>query len=119
MEKQSNQSTSEIMQQYLNLYKQEFIGKILVDHLRLSMPVIGGVFVFVYFGILLVLHSIAGHPLPSTLGDVFKNPSSYFYYPNLIGVTYDLVANPLLIVLLMVFRDFIPRQFMQIGRAHV
>ena len=78
------------MQTYLKTYRKEPLGWVLVDLLHLSPPAVGVIFAFLYFGILLILHNIAGHPLPDEFGDVFRHPSGRYYYPNLIAVAYDL-----------------------------
>ena len=113
MDQQNSSPTSDI-DHYLGIYKRELLGLALVDRLHLPVSLMGGFFIFLFFGVLLVLHTIAGHLLPANLGEVFSHPSASFYYPNLIGITYDLVANPFLLVLLMAFRHYIPRQFRQL-----
>jgi hypothetical protein len=115
LEQNPNQDTSEL-KQYLGLYKREWIGQVLVDHLHLPLPVIGGLFSFLYFGVLLALHSTTGHPLPINLSQLFSLPTDSFYYPNLIGIAYDLIGNPLIFVLLVSMRDYIPRQFFQLEK---
>lgn len=113
MEQNSDQVTQEL-KQYLGVYRRDLIGWVLIDRLHLPLPVIGSLFSFLYFGVLLVLHTTAGHPLPTNLREVFSLPTVSYYYPNLIGVAYDLVGNPLIFVLLVVFRYYIPRQFIQL-----
>jgi hypothetical protein len=70
-----------------------------------------------YFGVLLVLHSIAGTPRPTDIGDLFPHPSTFFYYPNFIAITYDLVGNPLLLALLIFFRSYLFNQFVQLEQS--
>ena len=113
MEQNANQATDEL-NQYLGVFKRERIGWLLVDRLHLPLPVIGGLFSFLYFGILLALHNTAGHPLPTNLNEVFSLPTVSYYYPNLIGIAYDLIGNPLIFVLLVIMRNYIPRQFVQL-----
>ncbi len=85
-----------------------------MDWLRLSKPVIASFFILVYFGVLLTLHNVTGHLPPSTFKELFSHPTDHFYYPNLIGIAYDLVGNPLFFVFLAVIRYYIPRQFLQL-----
>jgi hypothetical protein len=107
------QTTSNIRQD-LGIYKREFLGWLLADRLHCSAPIIDGIFISLYFGVLLVLHAIAGHPLPASFGEVFSLPTAFYYYPNLIGVVFDLIGNPFLYVLLVIFRSYIPHQFIQL-----
>jgi hypothetical protein len=80
----------------------------------LPLPVIGGIFSFLYFGFLLALHNTAGHPRPTNLNEVFSLPTGSYYYPNLIGIAYDLIGYPVIFVLLVIMMDYIPRQFVQL-----
>ncbi len=113
MNHHANQALDKI-EQYLKIYEVEPLGQILVDRLRLSKTVIFSIFVFLYFGILLALHNMAGHVPPATFKELFSHPTSRYYYPNLIGITYDLIGNPLLFVYLAVIRHFVPHQFMKL-----
>jgi hypothetical protein len=115
LEQDENKITDEL-KQYLGVYKRERIGWLLADRLHLPLPIIGGIFSFLYFGVLLALHNTAGHPLPTNLSEVFSLPKVSYYYPNLIGMMYDLIGNPLYFVLLVSMRDYIPRQFVQLER---
>ena len=96
--KKSSEDTS----LYLGIYKREPLGWFLVEKLRLSPIMVGVVAIFLYFGVLIILHNIAGHPLPVNLKELFSYPSTYYYYPNLIGVAYDLIGNPLFFVFLVI-----------------
>jgi hypothetical protein len=113
LERDIDQTTGEI-HQYLRIYEIEPLGWVLADWLHLPIPVIGGVFAFLYFGVLLVLHNIAGHPLPTNLRELFHHPSTHYYYPNLIGIGFDLIGNPLFFVFLAILKHYIPRQFVKL-----
>jgi len=113
---QSTGKASGQLEQYLGLYRRDWIGWLLSERMHLSLPVIGGLVSFLYFGVLLALHEIGGDPAPNNLIELFSLPEDFYYYPNLIGVAYDLIANPMVIVLLVFMRDYIPRQFVQLQR---
>ena len=102
---------------YLSVYQVEPLGRILVDGLRLPIPVITILFMFLYFGVLLILHTAAGHPLPLDVQGAFRLPAPHYYYPNLIGITFDLIGNPLFFVFLCVLRRHVPRQFVRLAQA--
>jgi hypothetical protein len=68
---------------------------------------------------LLALHSISGTQLPAKLGDVFQYPSQRFYYPNILGVAYDIIGNPIQFALLVFFSNYVPAQFMMLEKEHV
>ncbi len=104
------------MHRYLRIYKKEPLGRILVDQLHLSPIVIGGIAAFLYFGVLIVLHNMAGHPLPVDLQELFSHPSTHYYYPNLIGIAFDLIGNPLFFIFLAIYRRYIPDQFIKLGQ---
>jgi hypothetical protein len=102
------------MDQYLRIYQLELIDRFLVDRLHLPLFLMWLLFVFLYFGVLLILHSAIGTPGPANLKDVFRNPSGSFYYPNLIAATYDFIGNPLYLTLLLFLRRHVPHQFRQL-----
>jgi hypothetical protein len=112
---QIDSGTPSTLRQSLRIYQIEPIGYVLINWLRLPLPIIGGLFVFLFFGILFVLHSVAGTPQPPTFADIFRLPAT-FYYPNLIAVTYDFVGYPFLLTLLIFIRQYIPRQFIHLER---
>jgi len=111
-----DRSIPSTLHQFLRIYQIEPVGYVLFNRLRLPMLIIGGLFAFLFFGILFVLHSIIGTPRPPAFPDVFRQPATPYYYPNLIGITYDLVGYPFLLTLLVFIREYIPRQFIQLER---
>ncbi len=102
------------MRRYLRGYKFEPLCGVLVDRLHLSALIIGLIFAFLYFGVLIILHAIAGHQLPANLQELFSHPEGSYYYPNLIGVAYDLIGHPLFFVFLAIYRIYIPKQFLKL-----
>lgn len=101
---------------YLRLYRLEPLGWLL-ERSRLPLPVVGALFVAIYFGVLLVMHAQIGDPAPATIAELFGHPTTRFYYPNLIGITYDLIGNPLYFVLLVIMRSYVPPQFVRLQQA--
>jgi hypothetical protein len=105
------------MEQILGVYEIEPMGRLLVGRLRLSLPALWLLFAFLYFGVLLILHTIVGTPTPSSPAAIFQYPSASFYYPNLVAMVFDLVGNPTLLLVLMLFRSYIPWQLKQLEEA--
>lgn len=105
-------------QYLLRTYYNEPLKYILVRRLRLPLPLIGFLFAFMYFGVLLILHEVTGHASPSTLEDVLRVPSaSSYYYPNVVAIVYDLIGNPLLLLMLIFFGLYIPQQIEQLEQS--
>jgi hypothetical protein len=117
MSEQTQIDSSSTLQQSLRIYRIEPLGLVLSGWLHLPLYVIWFLFVILYFGILLILHHVVGTQPPTNLGDIFRLPPIYFYYPNLIAIMYDLVGHPLLLVLLIFFRDHISSQFAELERS--
>lgn len=107
------------LKQYLRAYEVEPLGKLLVDRLHLPAPVIGAIFAILYFGVLSILHGIAGTRSPSSFRELFQHPSTVFYYPNLLGITFDLAGNPLAFAFLGFIRHFVPSQFGVLAQDNV
>jgi hypothetical protein len=111
-------SNSNTLNQQLQIYEQELVGRFFSTYLGWNKSVVASVFVLLYFGVLLMLHRIVGHPQPPDFGSIFKYPpASNYYYPNLIGIALDLLYHPLLFVFLLVFRNYIPLQFRKLEHA--
>ncbi|MBN2305168.1 MAG: hypothetical protein JXQ72_11855 [Anaerolineae bacterium] len=105
---------------FLQIYHNEPLGYILVRRLRLPLAVIGFGFIFLYFGILLILHHLAGHASPATLEDVLRiPPASHYYYPNLNAIVYDIIGNPLLLLLLIFFGQYVPKQIRRLEQSNL
>ena len=109
---QTDNSIPSRLQKLLRVYQVEPVGYILVDRLRLPLPIISGLFIVLFFGIHFVLNGIAGIPRPPTFADALRPPG--LYYPHLIGLTYDLLGYPLLLTLLIFIRHYIPTQLTRI-----
>ena len=105
------------LQQFLRVYQIEPIGQLSSGWLRLPLPVVWFLFAVLYFGVLFILHRLVGTPRPTNFGDIFRHPSTFFYYPNLIAIAYDFMGNPLLLVLLVFFRSHIPTQFVRLEQS--
>jgi hypothetical protein len=99
----------------------EPLSGLLRDRLHLSPLVVGALAVLAYLGVLTLLHTLAGTPRPTTLAQALSPPAKGrgYYYPNLDSVVFDLVGNPLLLFLLVAFRDYLPAQFRQLERNGV
>jgi hypothetical protein len=95
------------LQRFFRLYQIEPLGYLLN---KLPLSFVWLIFVILYFGILSILHGMVGTPRPIGIGDIFRHPSNYFYYPNLIAISYDLLGNPVLLLLLVFFQKYIPVQ---------
>lgn len=108
---QTEADSDRTLQRILQIYQIEPIGYILLGRLHVSLSLIWSFFVLLCFGVLLILHGAVGTPKPATSGDIFKLPSTFYYYPNLIAITYDLIGIPLFLTMLVLSRDYIPKQF--------
>jgi hypothetical protein len=107
------------LDQFLKVYEREPLGHLLCDKLRLPLSFVYCIFVFVYFGVLLSLHTILKTPYPATIRDVFQYPSTTFYYPNILGIAYDLIGNPIQFVLLVFLRKYICSQFLVLSQDDI
>jgi hypothetical protein len=99
---------SQGLHQLLRIYRIEPLGRLLTKRARLSPAMSGLLFVFLYFGIRLFLNQLVGTPGPATLGDVFRRSPGTGYYPDLKGINYDLIGNPLLLAMLVFFDTYLP-----------
>ena len=63
---------------YLRAYEVEPVGKLLVDRLHLSAPVIGAIFAFLYFGMLLILPAYMDDRSPSSFREIFQHSLSLY-----------------------------------------
>ena len=99
------------MKEYLRVYDVEPVGRLLVDRLRLPVPLIWLLFAFLFFGVLLIIHSCIGTAYPPAFVDLFRHPpDAGYYYPNLEAFAFDLVGNPSYYLMLVLFRTWIPAQ---------
>ena len=117
MLEQSKLDSSHAMGHYILVYRIEPMGHVLLGWLRLPLTVIWFLFVFLNFGIRLIMHSIVGTPRPASFRDIFRAPSTFYYYPNLIAITFDLIGIPLIITMLVFFRDYIPEQLTRLEQS--
>ena len=110
---------SDNLDRYLGIYSRELLGWVFKGRLQLPLSVTAGFFISLYFGVLLILHLKIGSPFPPSIAELFSVQTNIFYYPNLIGIAYDLIGNPMLLVLLVFFRDYVPHQFNELKKNGV
>lgn len=110
------------LRQFLQVYRIELFGRLLLDQFHLPLPVILLLFVFLNFGVRLIVKSALDTPGPSNFGAIFRpapgDPDLY-YYPNLTAITNDLIGLPLVIALLVFFRSYIHDQIVQLEQNRV
>jgi hypothetical protein len=108
---QTETTPSQLMKEYLRVYEVEPVGRLLVDRLRLPVPLIWMILAFLFFGVLLIIHGRAGTAYPPAFTDLFRHPpDDGYYYPNLNALAFDLIGNPLWYLMLVFFRTWIPAQ---------
>jgi hypothetical protein len=88
------------LQQFLQVYRIEPMWHVLSGRLRLPLPVLWFIFAFLNFGVRMIMHGAVGTPRPTNFADVFRLPINFYYYPNLIAISSDLISIPLMVALL-------------------
>lgn len=114
--KQTDTGLSQTIKPHFRAYQIEPIGRALLDGLHLPLSAIWVLAVILYFGVLFFLHGATGIPRPTDLQDIFRHPFANFY-PNLNAIVFDLIGNPVLLVLLLYFRKYIPDQFARLEQS--